>query len=382
MLAVHLGELTLKGKNRRDFEQQLIRNIRAVLPAAKLTNIHSQFIVEAEDENAAVEQLRKVFGISWISRAVEMPRDIKKIAAGIAKRLGSEPVKIETRRHDKSFPRTSIQISQEIAELLHEKGKNPSVREYKRLLLVEIFKDKSLVSFERINGLGGLPQGSSGKLLCLFSGGIDSPVASWLMMGRGCLVDLLHVHPAASNDLVKKSKIAKLTKQLSSYAATPLKLYLAPYDEFYRHSAQLPPREEAVLFRRFLLYLANALAEKNGYQGVITGDSVGQVASQTLANLAAIQSASSIPIYRPVVGMDKEGIIKIAKSIGTYEESIKPYKDCCSLVSQGNPTTKAKEERLRAVEKTIDMAAVVRKTLDKTEAVFIPELKKQKKSSL
>ena len=381
MLAVHLGELTLKGKNRRDFEQQLIRNIRAVLPTAKLTNIHSQFIVEAEDENAAVEQLRKVFGISWMSRAVEMPRDIKKIAAGIAKRIGSEKVKIETRRHDKSFPKTSIEVSQAIAKLLDANGKNTSVRDYDKMILVEIFSDKAFVSMERIDGLGGLPYNSSGKLLCLFSGGIDSPVAAWLMMRRGCLVDLLHVHPT-SNESVKKSKITKLAKQLSSYAAVPLKLYLATYDEFYKHSAQMPPREEAVLFRRFLFYLANEIAAKNGYKGIIAGDCVGQVASQTLDNLAAVESASQLPIYRPVVGMDKMEIIRIAERIGTYEESIKPYKDCCSLVSQSNPSTRAKLDRLLEAEKKMDIAAVVAKTLKKTEAIFIPEPKRRKKSSL
>ena len=368
VINIHLGELTLKGKNRRIFEKRLVDNIRAVVPRSRIKNLRGRILLYPEDADSALGSLEKVFGISWFSRSLETEKDVKKIGAALSRNLGNEAVKIETRRTDKKFPKTSIEISQEVAEYLYKKGKNPVVKNYEKMVLVEILKDKALVTFGRTKGLGGLPYGSSGKLLTLLSGGIDSPVAAWLMMRRGCSMEFFHMHPF-TNKKIKKSKISELVGKLSEFSPKPLKLHVASYDEFYDKIDYITPTDRMIVFRRFIFRLGNKIARKNRAKAIVTGDSLGQVASQTLGNLDAVGSVSSIPVFRPLIGMDKQEIIDIGRRIGTYDISIKPYQDCCALVAERHPSIKPDTRRIKEIEKEIKIEKIVEKTLEKTETI-------------
>jgi len=365
---IHLGELTLKGKNRTAFEKRLMDNIQSAIPKSKIKKLRGRILLYSEEPDYALESLKKVFGISWFSKSVEVPRDIKKIGDSIAGNIGDSAVKIETRRIDKKFPKTSIEISQEVAEYLYEKGKNPVVKNYEKMILVEILKDKAVVTLDKIRGLGGLPYGSSGKLLTLLSGGIDSPVAAWLMMRRGCSMEFFHMHPF-TNKKIKKSKIAELVEKLSEFSPKPLKLHAASYDEFYDKIEYITPSDRMIVFRRFIFRLGSKIAKRINAKGIVTGDSLGQVASQTLGNLGALNSVSPIPVFRPLIGMDKQEIIDIGKRIGTYDISIKPYQDCCALVAEKHPSIKPEIKRVEEIEKEIKIEKIIETTLEKTESV-------------
>jgi thiamine biosynthesis protein ThiI len=223
-----------------------------------------------------------------------------------------------------------------------------------------------LVSWEKTQGAGGLPYGSSGKLLSLLSGGIDSPVASWMMMRRGCAMDFLHMHAEHS---VNNSKIMKLLSALREYSPKKLRMFAIPYNEFYKKSTQMEEKSELILFRRFILRLANRIAEEHGHLGVVTGDSVGQVASQTLENLLATNEISNIPVYRPLAGTGKQEIVDLGKRIGTYNISIEPYKDCCSLVAARHPSTRTKLVEIRTIEDKIEINKIVDRTMKEIEIV-------------
>ena len=190
-------------------------------------------------------------------------------------------------------------------------------------------------------------------------------------MKRGCAVDFLHLHTWPENRAVLGTKIERLVRILRNYSPAPLKLICAPYSEFYKKTMSIDSRAELVLFRRFLFHLSNALSEKRGYQAVISGDSVGQVASQTIDNIFASDEASKIPVFRPLVGFNKQEIIDLAVKIGTYESSIEPYKDCCSLVAQKNPSTKVQLEKALRIEREMDIPAIVEKTLEQSEVFEI-----------
>ena len=220
-------------------------------------------------------------------------------------------------------------------------------------------------------GLGGLPVGSSGKVLSMLSGGIDSPVASWLMMKRGCTVDFLHLHAFPTNEKAKKSKMMKLVKQLKKYSPVKMKIYLVPYGKFYEKSFHMSGRTELVVFRRFIFRIAGKIAEKEKHLGFVTGDSVGQVASQTLQNLNVVNKIAEYPVYRPVISYDKNEIVGIAEKIGTYEISIEKYKDCCSLVAEKHPATKAKMRFVEIEEEKIDIEKLVEETMKKMSVVEV-----------
>jgi len=365
---IHLGELTLKGKNRAVFEKRLIDNIKAVLPKSKIKKLRGRILLYSENPDNAIDCLKNIFGISWFSKSAEVSKNIGRISSTIGRSIGNEAVKIETRRADKKFPKTSIEISQEVAENLYEKGKNPVVKNYEKMILVEILKDKAVVTLDRIKGLGGLPYGSSGKVLNLLSGGIDSPVAAWLMMRRGCSMEFFHVHPF-TNKKIKKTKIYELVERLSEFSPKPLKLHVAPYNEFYKKIDYITPSDRMIVFRRFIFRLGNKIARRNRAKALVTGDSLGQVASQTLSNLDAVGSVSSIPVFRPLIGMDKQEIIDIGRKIGTYDIAVKPYKDCCALVAEKHPSIKPEIDRITEIEKEIKIEKIIEKTLERTEKI-------------
>ncbi len=379
MINIHYGEIALKGRNRSAFERKLMDNISASLkgiPCGNLSRIESRLVLplETADEAEVLSVLSRIFGIEWFAPSLFVSNDLPSMQDAVLRMAGplkGKTMKLETSRSDKSYPLKSPDISRKLGMTMEENGCDINIRNPQELITIEVLKAKALVSARRMEGPGGLPVGSSGKVLSLLSGGIDSPVASWLMMKRGCSVDYLHFHSFAKNNDAEKSKMRKLVEQLRLYSSGPVRLFLAPYSEFYKKSFDMPPRIELVLFRRFILRLASRLAEERGHLGLVTGDSVGQVASQTLENLRTTNQAASLPVYRPLVSHDKREIIDLARKIGTYRTSIEEYKDCCSLVAQKHPNTKVQPEAARNAEDEMKIDEVVQKTLEQIKAIEI-----------
>jgi len=372
-ISVHFAEIALKGRNRSQFESALVNNIRSQLGRAKISRAESRIIVFPEDGmEAALKNLSKVFGIAWFSPSCVASRDMDELIALVVERAAQwkgTRLRVEASRSDKSFALTSPEINRRVGKALELAGHNIDLSAPEQKIYIEVLRDSSVISFGRSQGLGGLPVGVSGRVLSMLSGGIDSPVASWLMMKRGCSVDFLHLHAGKSAEEVRGSKMPKIIEVLKQYHPPGCRLFIAPYTEFYKRSLTVDPRMELVVFRRFLLRLASRIASDNGHLGLVTGDSIGQVASQTLDNLLAVNEAAALPVYRPLATYDKQEIVSLAKKAGTYDLSIEDYKDCCSLVAAKHPSTKVKPEKARAIEEEIDVGEIVDKTLAQTETL-------------
>jgi thiamine biosynthesis protein ThiI len=373
LASVTSSEITLKGKNRRYFENALMRNIRSILSDFKEVSVTRKgtcrFLVSADaGEKEFRDALQRVFGVDRISFPREAQLAIEAIQETVLSfGLTSRKIKVHTRRSDKRFPMNSQQVNSVIGKALVDSGCSVDLDEPDDTIFIDLLQDRALVSLEKTRGPGGLPVGTSGKVLSLLSGGIDSPVASWLMMKRGCSPDFLHIHSFEKD--VKKSKVVSLAKRLREYSPRPMRLFMAPYKEFYKASLSMDPKLELVLFRRFLLKLANRVARRRKHKGIVTGDSIGQVASQTLDNLMLVDSASALPVFRPLVAYNKDEIVELAIRIGTYEKSIEPYKDCCSLVSSRRPTTDLKHWEMGKKEEGLE--DVVEKTFKEMEVIEI-----------
>src|SRR3989338_1837866 len=379
LITVHYGELALKGTNRSEFENILINNIKKALSGESYEKIEKRqlriliHLNTQSNVDIIIKKLKTIFGIKWFSYAISCKPDITEIKDTVLQHIQNDgkTIKVQTNRADKSFPSTSMEINKRVGQVLYENKfkidvKNPEVR-----ISIEILKERANIFFDKIAGLGGLPVGSSGRVLCLLSGGIDSPVAAWLMMKRGCTVDYLHVHPFASSEEVKNSKISELIKKLNEFSQQSSKLFILPYHELYKKTFEIGNRNELVVFRRFVLSIANIIAKEHGYLGIVTGDNLAQVASQTLQNLSTTNEVSTLPVYRPVLTYDKEEIIDIAKKIETYEISIKSYRDCCSLVAAKHPATKVKLEDAKEIEEKIEINKIIEKTMEKEEIINI-----------
>ncbi len=383
VITVHYSEIALKGKNKWEFERALINNIRKSLFGEQFDSISkkaTRLIIRLNNKSAIdsiVSKLEKVFGIKWFAIAYSIPLDmetLKKFVLSISKAIEGKTIEVHTKRADKNFPLSSMDVNQIVGAELTKIGFKVDLRNPEAKIFIEILKDEILVSLDKIRGAGGLPVGTSGKLLCLLSGGIDSPVATWLMMKRGCSIDFLHIASDLEFENAEKSKIIQLIKILKGYSSTKCRFYVAPYSEFYKKTFDLRAsdgRNELVLFKRFLLYLAHELCAKYDYLGVVTGDSVAQVASQTIDNIYATNVVTNLPVYRPLAGYDKEEIIDLAKKIGTFDISTQEYKDCCSLVAMKHPATKTKLADVERLEKEINIKEIVGKTLAAMKSIEI-----------
>jgi len=386
VLLVHYGEIALKGGNRSLFENRMLQNVRAAIAPFGQSDVRKtevRFIVypktggaqtPAFDDKKALTALSRVFGVESVSPAIAVAPDIGLIteaALSQADSLGlrGKSIRVECKRSNKSFPLNSQQVNMLVGKALVDAGCSVDLDNPDETVFIEILKDKALVAFGRIRGPGGLPVGSSGRVLSLLSGGIDSPAASWLMMKRGCDIDLLHVHQFAGNKDAKSSKIMRLARLIRGFSPHRVRLYLVPYLEFYKKTTAIQSSSELVVFRRFLLRLGNALAAKEGYLGMVTGDSLGQVASQTLENLYATDEVAALPVFRPLIGYNKQEIVSLAMRIGTFDTSIEPYKDCCSLVATKNPSTRVPLEKAKRIEQEIEMEKIVERTLADMEVV-------------
>jgi len=378
---VHYAEIALKGRNRAMFENRLVDNIKksAAFQKVELKGVKKSrgiVICEFDDKrDNVISVLKAVFGIRYFCFIEEVKKDaeviVKKVKGMLEqiKAQGDKSVAFKTKRGDKGFPLTSVEMNTQFGEIANQLGLKVDYKNSLKRIFVEIGLKKVFVYSERINGFGGLPVGTSGKVLCLLSGGIDSPVAAWQVMKRGCTVDFLHLHNLKSNTEVEKSKIMDLVNTLNKYQFKS-KLHVVPYTLFeFAVMDKIPRQHELVFFKHYLLKLAEKLALSKRYKAIVTGDSLSQVASQTLDNLKAASCGISMPIFRPLLTFDKEDIVESSKKIGLFDLSVKEYKDCCSIVSKGAQTNTNFEE-FKKVISGFDMDKLISESVDGSKALY------------
>lgn len=377
-IVVHYAEIALKGQNRPMFEKQLVTNIYAANKKEKIAVIreHGRVVIELKEEAqlaSVISNLKNVFGIAHFSPCIIAKNNIESMKAKaleLAKSLKAAKkasFRIDTSRSDKSFPMTSKKINEVVGDAVNEETKwkvdlgKPDITLY-----IEVAEDRAFIYSEKIQGPGGLPSGVSGRVVCLLSGGIDSPVAAWYMMKRGCEVVFVHFHTYTSK--IEK-KIDEIVRVLNKYQFSSRVYYVPFFDAQERIIENVVPDMRIVVFRKFMMRFAEEIAKNENASAIVTGDNVGQVASQTVENLRSIYSSISYPVLAPLVGFDKNEIISIAKRVGTYEISIQPYKDCCSALVAKHPRTRTKAEEMREIEKVIDVEKLVEESLARAEVV-------------
>ncbi len=394
VLAVHYAEIALKGGNRHIFMRRLKNNLGIALrgeSVAAMNHIESRVLVRLGDPARAESALAKasrVFGVQWVSLSTTVPRAegdidadmaaLRETAVALARRDVGEArhFKVECRRSDETFPLTSPEIGRIVGTDVQAAldGLPARMNRPDFTVHVLVLRDEILVFTRKTPGLGGLPVGSSGKVMALFSGGIDSPVAAWMMMKRGCRPDLVHFYSGRTPAEADSGKIEKLAACLAGFAPHPLNLHLVPsfpYEE--RAVGGVDDRFDMVLFRRYMFRTAARLARRTHCLALVAGDSVGQVASQTLHNLRAITPDLSLPVLRPLVGLDKVEITTLSRKMGAFEISITPYRDCCSLRSP-HPVLNARPEQLLELSERIDLdGAVVEAAAESVRLKIGPE---------
>ncbi|MBC7081248.1 MAG: tRNA 4-thiouridine(8) synthase ThiI [Thermoplasmatales archaeon] len=354
MIIVHYGEIGIKGKNRIFFEKNLVRNIEEMLRGVKVKREHGRIIVDNSEK--AREILKNIPGIENFSFAIEAGLeidDLRNKVLEISKKMDFSNFRISTRREDKNFPYTSQELNEILGEEIKNKlGKKVNLKNPELNIFIEICKKKAYIYTEKIKGIGGLPVGSQGKVISLISGGIDSPVASFLMMKRGCKNIFLHFYN--ENLVAYPKKIEEIAKILSRFQGKS-KVYFLPFADIQNEIiSNIKASYRMIIYRRAMMKISNEIAKMENAKAIVTGDSIGQVASQTIENLASIYEASSSPVFSPLLGMNKNEIVDLAKKIGTYEISIKEMPDCCSFLVAKNPATKARIEEIKEMEKRLN----------------------------
>ncbi len=377
-ILVRYGELALKGKNRGQFEQQLHRNLKGALQdlSATVVRHHGRFSVTCPDDllQQALERLRRVFGLVSFSPVTETALkldSIKTAATGLAKDLVrvKTTFKVKARRSNKNFPHTSPEINQILGEHLLDQfpGLAVDLHNPAFTLEVEIGYEKAFLFVERIPGPGGLPVGTSGRSLLLLSGGIDSPVAGWLAMKRGLYLEAIHFHSFPFTSKRSIEKVVDLSLKLVRYGYK-LPLHRISVTKIQEALRQYCPQEMGViLLRRMMMRLAERLCEERKLQALVTGENLGQVASQTLESIDVISKATNKLILRPLIGFDKLEISELAMKIDTYETSILPYEDCCTLFVPASPTTRPKLAAIETQEKKLDLKTLLDEAMETLE---------------
>ncbi len=376
-VVIHYGELALKGRNRPWFINTLVRTIRAALSDLDVSDTRAlvgRIVVRLgpkADWNEVRARLARIPGIGNFSRATHVEPDLAAMTDAIVDAVAGRTAasfRIAARRADKRFPVASPDIERAIGRRVQEATGWPVDLSHPDLTIrIEVLSSDAYFFFDKHQGAGGLPVGTSGKVMCLLSGGIDSPVAAWRIMRRGCRAYFVHFHsyPILSNTSQEKARslVEILTRhQLRS------RLFLVPFGSVQQKIVvTVPPPLRVVTYRRLMVRIAERLAHKVDAHVLVTGDAVGQVASQTIDNLTVIESAASIPILRPLVGFDKEEITAEAQRIGTYEVSIIPDEDCCTLFTPRFPTTRASRAEAEAAEAELDVEALVGQAVENAE---------------
>jgi len=399
VILVRYGEIALKGLNRPTFEAKLVNNIKRSLyrlGKIEVNRSQSRIYVEPQtddyDYDLAIERLTKVFGVISVSPVWKIEsnfEEIKKYSAEMLKDIidrnvvshtgaeGTVTFKVETKRGNKRFPMKSPEISAELGGFLLERipvlkvdVNNPSI-----ILFVEV-RESTYIYSEIIPASGGLPVGTNGKVMLLLSGGIDSPVAGWMMAKRGAVLEAVHFHSYPYTSERAKEKVIELARILSNYCYN-INLHIVPFTDIQLEINDKCPQDElTIIMRRAMMMIAEKIANANGALALVTGESLGQVASQTIESLYCTDSAVNMPVFRPLIGMDKNDVIDIARKIDTFETSILPYEDCCTVFVAKHPKTKPKLPNILKSESVLNLEELIEKAIEKTEVLTITPGKK------
>lgn len=383
VLLLKCGEIVLKGLNRKTFEDKLVGNIKRRLKHVAPCEVTMRqsviyvWIGEDSDADAIMDAVKKIFGIALICRAAVCDKTLEAMQETaetyLADRIAeAKSFKVETKRGDKRFPMTSIQVSQHIGGNLADKYENlkPDMHTPELTVHLEIRDEHAFVHAGPEPGAGGMPVGTNGRAAMLLSGGIDSPVAGYMMSKRGLELVAIHFFSYPYTSERAKEKVIELAEIMTAYTGR-MPLLVVPFTKI-QEAIRDNCHEElfTLIMRRFMMRIAEKLAIQEGCGGLITGESLGQVASQTMPAMAVTGAVCSLPIFRPVIGMDKEEIVQIARKIGTFETSILPYEDCCTVFTPKHPNTKPKLPKILEAEANLDVDALVEEAVAGTEAIY------------
>ncbi|KHD84101.1 tRNA uracil 4-sulfurtransferase ThiI [Heyndrickxia ginsengihumi] len=382
-IVIRYGELSTKGRNRKFFIRHLKDNIRnALKPYRKIQiqGFHDRMylLLNGEDSEAIIKTLKNIFGIQSFSLAVRVPKEIETIqhvGFQLVEKLYEEgkTFKVSARRSDKTFEYDSNELNRLVGGYIFNKidelkvdVKHPDIE-----LLVDVRSEGVYLSTETIKGAGGLPVGTSGKAMLMLSGGIDSPVAGYLTMKRGVKVEAVHFHSPPFTSPRAKQKALDLAAKISAYSGS-VKVYIVPFTKIQETiHKEIPEGYSMTVQRRIMLKITDLIRKQNSGLAIVTGESLGQVASQTLESMVAINDVTSTPIIRPVVSMDKLEIIDIAQKIDTYEISSLPYEDCCTIFTPPSPKTRPKLTLAQYYESQVDFTALIEEAMKEIETVYV-----------
>lgn len=381
IVLVKYGEMVLKGLNKRSFEDMLTKNIKRRLKSLgqfRITSAQSTTYITPLDDNAdlaeVVDRVGKIFGIAALCRACVCEKDFSDITAKSLEYLddilsSAKTFKVNAKRSDKAFPMKSPEICAELGGILLERYPNLTVdvKNPEVTVTVEIRDTNAYVHAENIKGAGGLPVGSSGKAMLLLSGGIDSPVAGYMMAKRGVHIAAIHyVSPPYTSDRALM-KVEQLCEKLTDYCGG-IAFYCVPFTELQEAIKDNCPEEFfTIIMRRLMMEIAQRIAAKDNCLALITGESVGQVASQTMAAISCTDAVCRIPVFRPLVGMDKTEIIEIARKIDTFETSVLPYEDCCTVFTPRHPKVRPSLSDVEKAQNSFDFEPLIQKAVENTE---------------
>ena len=383
MILLKQGEIVLKGLNRRYFEDKLISNAKrrlAPFGAFDVSATQSTVYIEPKtddcDMDGALEAMTRLFGVVGVTRALACEKDRDAITEAAKKYLADElstaqSFKVESKRSDKSFPMTSIELSQYVGDLLSDAFPDIRVDVHNPELVVsvEVREKAAYVHAKSLPGAGGLPVGCNGRAVTLLSGGIDSPVSSYMIARRGIHLIPVHFFSFPYTSEQAKQKVLDLARLLTDYCGR-LTVEIVPFTHIQEEiRAKCPEEYFTLIMRRFMMRIAEAIAEQNGCAALVTGEDLGQVASQTMEALRVTEAVVDLPVLRPLIGMDKKDIVEIARKIGTFDTSILPYEDCCTVFTPRHPKTKPKLADVEAAESALDVESLVVEALAGVERV-------------
>ena len=387
IIILKLGEVVLKGLNRRSFETKLVANVkRRLAPIGKFNVYCLQSVIYVEpigdeaDVDAAFEALKKVFGVIKMTRAAACEKDKDAIAA-LAREylredmLNAKSFKVESRRSDKSFPMSSIELSRYVGGELAEAfpGTRVDVHDPELTVHIEVRDLAAYVHSSPVPGAGGMPAGTGGVAVTLLSGGIDSPVSTYMMARRGVRLIPVHFFSFPYTSQQAKDKVVELARLLTGYCGR-MTIEVVPFTHIQEEIRDKCPEEYfTLIMRRFMMRIAERIARDNGAKAIVTGENLGQVASQTMEAMASTQAVADMPVLQPLIGMDKAEIIEIARRIGTFETSILPYEDCCTVFTPRHPRTHPKLREVEAAEAALDVEPLVEEAIAGIERISVED---------
>jgi thiamine biosynthesis protein ThiI len=373
-IVIHYQEIGVKGKNRILFERALLDHLRAALEGARTRRFHGRMLVAPPaglGRSEVDSRLAAVPGLANFAHARVVPLtmdDMLREALELARASSASSFRVRTRRSNKRFPHTSVAINETLGQAIkQDTGKSVDLDAAELTVHVEVTEQEAILYTDRLPGLGGLPVGTAGKLVCLLSGGIDSPVAAFRMIRRGARVVLLHFHNYTRYQERVRSKLLDLARVINRYQLGT-RLYVVPFAEVQSALvAAIPAPARMVAYRRAMFRVGTLVLEREGAKAFVTGDSLGQVASQTLDNLRVAYAAAGVPVLAPLIAEDKQSIVEMGRRIGTYDISIRPYEDCCSYLVARHPETRVKAQVLQAREDPIPLDALGTRAVEEAE---------------